>query len=118
GPGDQMGRAGEHGHVHAELGDELLSGDLADAADLIKLGDLVGERGDHQVDPAAQLLDLGGELVDAFQHQLADLGAHGAAGHLANTLGSRWPAIIAWSICRPQTPNTSETVADSLIWAS
>lgn len=99
-----------------------MGGDLADAADLIELGDLVGEWGDHQVDPAAQLLDLGGELVDASQQQLADepvmvlevsgqrllqladLGAHGAAGHLGQHLGVRCPAIIAWSICRPETP--------------
>jgi transposase len=61
--------------------DELLSGDLADAADLIELGDLVGERGDHQVDPAAQLLDLGGELIAEIG---VDMTVFPSAAHLVS----------------------------------
>src|SRR5829696_6673728 len=36
----------------------------------------------------------------------------------ASTLGSRCPAIIAWSMWRPDTPKMSLATDDSLIWAS
>jgi hypothetical protein len=91
---------GEAGHVHADLGDDLLGAGGADAGDLIELGDLVGERGDRLADPAGELLDLAGEGIDAGEHhgqqvavvvaempgerlsQHADLGAHAGPGQL------------------------------------
>jgi hypothetical protein len=36
----------------------------------------------------------------------------------ARICGSRWPAIRACIIARPDTPNRSLTTEDSLIWAS
>ena len=59
---------GEPGHVHADFGDELLGAGGADAGDLIELGDLGRERGDHLLDPPGQRLDLGGQRVHAIDH--------------------------------------------------
>ena len=39
GPGGQVPGGGEAGHTEAELGDELLGGDLRDAGDLVQLPD-------------------------------------------------------------------------------
>jgi hypothetical protein len=51
--------------------DELLGADQSDAGHRIQLGDLGRERGDLLVDVCGQLLDLDGEVVDAFQHHPA-----------------------------------------------
>ena len=87
-----------NGHVDTDLGDELLGADPSDAGHRVQLGDLGRERSDLLVDVCGQLLDLGGEVVDAFQHhlaeervmvvevasqglfELAELGAHARAG--------------------------------------
>jgi hypothetical protein len=63
-------RAGEAGHVHADLGDELLSGGDPDPGDLIEPFGQRGERGDHRLDPVRHLVDLGGQRVDVGQHRL------------------------------------------------
>jgi len=68
GPRHQVARGGEPGHVHADLGDEFLGSGLADAGDLIELGHLVCERGDHFIDPLGQRLGLGGQRIHAVEH--------------------------------------------------
>ena len=67
-PGHQVTGAGEAGHVHPDLGDDLLSADRADAGDVVQLRHLVGARGDQLLDPSRQLADLAAERVDAVQH--------------------------------------------------
>ena len=63
-----MTGGGEAGHIGADLGDDVLGGDHADAGDLVELGDLGGERGDGLADPGGEGGDLGGERVDPGQH--------------------------------------------------
>jgi hypothetical protein len=63
-----VGGGGEDGHIDAELGDELLRGDRPDTADLIELGDLVGERSDHLVDLRA---GIGALIKDRGRSALA-----------------------------------------------
>ena len=104
GPGDQVRGGGEHVHIDAEFGDEVLGGGGADAGDLVETGDLGGVGGDGVLDGVGQLVDSGGEVVDAFEHhladqrvvvvevpvqgllQLADLPTHAGAGHLSKDL--------------------------------
>ena len=62
-----MAGGGEPGHVGANLGDDLLGGGDADAGDLIKLGYLGCERGNHLIDPGRQRLNLGGERIDTVK---------------------------------------------------
>jgi hypothetical protein len=112
-----------------ELGDELLGADPFDAGHRIQPGDLSRERRGLLVDPA-------GQLVDPLQHppaeepvmvvdvpsqgllELAELGPHARRGQLGEYLGSRCPAIIAWSRWRPDTPKRSRATDDSVSWAS
>jgi hypothetical protein len=47
-----------------------------------------------------------------------DLGSHAGRAICASTRGLRWPAIIASSIARPETPNRSLITLGSLIWAA
>jgi hypothetical protein len=117
--------------------DGLLGADRSGAGHRIQLGDLGRERGDLVLDRCGQLLDPAGQLVGALgRHpaeepvvvvevpgqgllELAELGAHARPGaSWASTLGSRCPATIAWSTCRPDTPKTSLATLDSLVWAS
>jgi hypothetical protein len=53
---------GEAGHVGADPGDDVLSGDYADSGGVIELGDLGGERGDRLLDPGGEGIDLAGEV--------------------------------------------------------
>ena len=69
-PRHQVRGVGESGRVHADLGDQLLGGRLADPGDLIEPLDVMGERGDHVLDPGAEGLDLRGQRVDVIQHRL------------------------------------------------
>ena len=63
-----MGGGGEHGHVHPDLGDEVLGGDAADAGDAVELRHLVLKRGDELFDLGGQLVDLGAQAVDVLEH--------------------------------------------------
>jgi hypothetical protein len=100
---------GEAGHVHPDLGDDFLGAGDADAGDFIELGDLVRERGDCLAGPGGELLNLGGESIDAVQHhgpqvavvvaempgerlgQDAHLAAHAATGQLRERAGVTLP---------------------------
>jgi hypothetical protein len=55
-----MARSGEPGHVHADLGDQLLGGDHTDPGDLIPPFGVLGTRGDHRLDTDADSLDVSG----------------------------------------------------------
>jgi hypothetical protein len=131
-----MTRGGEAAHVGADLGDDHLRGDPADASDLIQPVGRLRERGDRLLDLGVEFGDVGAGLVDAVKHggqqeglvvgevagegllQQAALGAQAGAGQLRQRLGSRSPAIRAASMSRPETPKLSEATTDSLIWAS
>ena len=101
-----MGGGGEDGHVGADLGDDVLGADRADAGDGVELGDLVQVGLGQCLDPGGELGYLGGVVVDGGQHhgqhggvligeegafqcflQPADLAAHGAAGQLGQGPG-------------------------------
>lgn len=89
----------EHAHVKATLGDQDLCSLGLDARDGGEQLDDVGVRGEHELDPLAQVLKLGVERVDVRQQlsdhdtvvldlkaarqrlaELRDLGAHLALG--------------------------------------
>jgi hypothetical protein len=101
-----VGSGGEHRHVGADPGDDVLGADRADAGDGVELAGLVQVRGDQRLDLCRERLDLGGAVVDGEQHhcqhrgvlcgeeravqrlfQAGDLAAHGAAGQLGQGPG-------------------------------
>ena len=96
-----MGGGGEGCHVDADLGDDVLGADFADAVHLVELFHLGQVRLGQYLDGGGERLDLGGVVVDDLQHhrqhggvlvgeeravqcffQATDLAAHGAAGQL------------------------------------
>jgi hypothetical protein len=101
-PGDQVGAGTEPGHVHAGFGDGVLGGAPGPAGHRLGLLELLLVRGQQLVDHPGQVLDVGGQPVDARQHrgqqggvrrgeelrvlqrlfQLADLAAGCGAGQL------------------------------------
>ena len=100
----------EAGHIGADLGDQVLRGDDADAGDLVELGHLGGAGGQSLPDPGGEGGDLGGDRVDPVQHHArqegvvigevpgqgllkhAVLSAHAAAGQLRQRAGVTLPA--------------------------
>lgn len=102
-----MGRGGEPGHIHPDLGDDHAGCGDTDAGDLIETCHGFGERGDLGVDPLLGPADIGFARVDVRQHltqqecvviievadecilQLRDLDAHPGPSHLREHLGSR-----------------------------
>lgn len=109
GPGRQMRGGREHGHVHAEFGDEFLGAGDADPGDLIELADLSFIGTDRGFDRGAHLGDVGGHGVDAVEHlgaqqrvvvlemagqrltELTDLRTEPAAGQFSQDLGVALP---------------------------
>ncbi len=105
-----MGGGGEHGHVGADLGDDVLGADGPDAVDGVELSRLAQAGPGQRLDPGGERLDLGGVVVDGGEHhsqhggvligeeravqrllQPFDLAAHGAAGQLGQRLGVALP---------------------------
>jgi hypothetical protein len=105
-----MTRGGEAAHVGADLGDDHLRGDPADASDLIQPVGRLRERGDRLLDLGVEFGDVGAGLVDAVKHggqqeglvvgevagegllQQAALGAQAGAGQLRQRLGVALPS--------------------------
>ena len=130
-----MTRCGEAGHVHPDLGNDLLGAGPADAGDLIKLGHLTRERGQALVDPLGQRVNLGGDRVDAVAHhpqQVPVMVAEVPGQRFRRTLilprmlpraspasasGSRCPAMSA-SSSAPDLPKMSLITDDSFTWVS
>ena len=73
-PRHQMRVGGEHGHVDADLGEDVLCTDPAHARDFVELVYLVLKRGDQLFDSGSEVVDLGAEPVDVVQHDLAHEG--------------------------------------------
>src|ERR1019366_10413089 len=71
GPGSEVGRGAEPGHVGAGLGDDDLGRGLLDPGDGHQVFNLWGERAHLRLDPRRELLDGGRQLVDARQVQAA-----------------------------------------------
>ena len=61
----------EHGHVETAFGDQDLRGVRLDAGDRAEQLDDLGVRGEHELDPLAQVLQRGVERVDV-REQLRD----------------------------------------------
>jgi hypothetical protein len=61
---------GEHAHVHADLGDQVLGGGGGEAGDGGQPGDLALPGAAELDDPGGDLRDLGVELVDVAEHPL------------------------------------------------
>src|SRR5664280_1389996 len=135
-PGSEVGRGAEAGHVCAGLGDDDFGGGLLDPGDGHQAFNLWGERAHLLVDSRRELLDGGGQLVDARQVHAAqervvltkvagqgldqggDLGSHPAPAISAMTCASSSPSMSAVSIARPETPRMSVATALILIPAS
>ena len=96
----------EHAHVETALGDQDLRGVGLDAGDRAQQLDDLGVRGEHELDPLAQVLQRGVERVDVREQlrdhdpvmldreaalerlaELRDLRAHLALGELSELLG-------------------------------
>jgi hypothetical protein len=104
GPGSEVGWGAEPGHVGAGLGDDDFGGGLLDPGDGHQAFNLWGERAHLLVYPRRELLDGGGQLVEARQVHAAqervvltkvagqgldqggDLGSHPARGHIRHDL--------------------------------
>ena len=71
GPGREVPDRWEHGHVQAALGDQDLRGVRLDAGDRAQQLDDLGVRGEHELDPLAQVLQRRVERVDV-REQLRD----------------------------------------------
>ena len=106
-PGDQVRPGAEPGHVDTGFGHGVLGGAPCPAGHRLGLGQLLLVRGQQLFDHRGQVLDVGGQPVDAGQHlgqqdgvrrgeelralqgllQLADLAAGRGAGQLGQHLG-------------------------------
>jgi hypothetical protein len=105
-----VGGGGEDGHVGADLGDDVLGADRADAGDGVELLHLAQPGPGQGLDGGGERGDLGAVVVDGRQHhrqhsgvgvgeeravqrlfQPADLAAHAAAGQLGQGLGVALP---------------------------
>jgi len=88
----------EHAHVEPALGDDDLRGVRLDAGDRAQQLDDVGMRGEHELDPLGQVLQLGIERVDVRQqlrdHHAVMLDREAALQRLAELrdLGAHLPA--------------------------
>ena len=72
GPARGVGRGGEDGHVHAELGDEDFSGPPADPRDGVQAGEGLRERGQEFLQAIAERGDRLVEVVEVGQRDPAD----------------------------------------------
>lgn len=68
GPGAQVRRGGEAGHVQPDLGDDRVSAGGTEAGDLIGSGHDRRERRDQLLDPGLEGGDVGAGLIDAGRH--------------------------------------------------
>jgi hypothetical protein len=68
GPGRQLRRRGEPGHVQPHLGDDHLGGGDADARDRVQAGHRRSGRGDLVLDPGLDLGDVSVDRVDPGEH--------------------------------------------------
>jgi hypothetical protein len=127
---------GEAAHVQADLGDDDVRGDAADAGDLIQPLGRQRERGDLRLDVGLEGGDVGADRIHAVQHRgqqervmsvkwpvnasvsWPSLARMRVRASCASALGSRSPATSASSIARPETPKMSAATTLSLIWAS
>jgi hypothetical protein len=127
-----VGGGGEHGHVGAGLGDDVLGADCPDARHGVELFDLAQVRRGQRLDLCGERLDLGGVVVEGGQHhgqhggvlggeeravqrllQPVDLAAHGAAGQLGQGFGVALPGGDRAEHVPAETPWMSEITDDS-----